>query len=260
MKSQCGFVCRSAIFFGVLTLTGIATAHASTVTIDAEFRGTYNQYGSTVSANTSVANYFSGVLVEPIYNNGTPTEFRNFFSFDVGGALGYPGSYTISSAKLALDNWNKEIGVVQPNGTNVVAYTLFDVTTGTPILIGNEGPKPNPAIFDDLGTGIEYGFELADLFHLGQPETIQLNSSAISQLNSLDRMFTIGGKAGLPVDRTQTTGIFGGSGPGMYDGHSFRTQLILEVETMQVPEPSSLLLSISAGLVGLGLTWRRRWL
>lgn len=257
MKNKCAFVCRSGIFW-LFAVAAIATAHANTVTIDAEFRGTYNQYGSTASANVPVANYFAGVLVDPLYNNGIPTEFRNFFSFDVGGALGYPGSYTISSAKLVLDNWNKEIGVVQPNGTNVVAYILFDVTTSTPVLIGNEGPKPNPAIFDDLGTGIEYGFELADLFHLGEPETIQLNSLAISQLNSLDRMFTIGGRAGLPDDRTQTAGVFGGSGPAMYDGHSFRTQLILEFETTQIPEPSSLLLSISAGLVSLGLSRRRR--
>lgn len=244
MKYSYALVCRSTIA-GLLALTFMTKTHATTVTIDAEYRGNYDQYGSAVTAVTSASNYFTGVYAAPDYNNGVPVEIRNFFSFDVGGKLGYPGAYNISAAKVVLDNWNKEIGVIQPNGSNFVAYELFDVTTSIPLLNGNEGPKPNPAIFEDLGTGITYGFELADLFHLGQPETIELNSAAISQLNNLDRIFTIGGRVRLPLTPTQTTGIFGGSGPGMYEGNSFRTRLILEVETRQIPEPPSLLLFLA---------------
>lgn len=257
MKYQHSFV-RSSTIVGLLTIAAMATAHANTVSIDAEWRGSYNQNGSLLAAANATSNYFSGVLVDPVYNNGVPTEFRNFFSFDVGGTLGYPGTYTISSAKLVLDNWDRDVGVVQPNGTNVVAYALFDVTTPNPFLIGNEGPIPNPAIFDDLGTGTEYGFQLASLYTLGQPVPVDLNAAAIAELNALDRQFIIGGRAALPVVRTQTAGVFGGSGQLAYEGHPFRTQLVLEFETNQVPEPSSLQLVVGAGLAGLALVWRRR--
>lgn len=261
MKYQFSFVRQSAIV-GLLAMATLASAHATTVSIDAKWRGTYNQYGSALATPNATSNYFAGVVVDPIYNSGLPTEFRNFFSFDLGRTIGFPsgdpGGYTISSAKLVLDNWNKEVGVLQPNGTNVVAYALFDVTTGNPFLIGNEGPKPNPAIFDDLGTGIEYGFELADIFHPGEPLTVNLNAAALTELNSLDGLFIVGGRAALPDIRTQTAGVFGGSWEGEYEGHPFRTQLVLEVEPNQVPEPSSLQLALGTGLASLALLRRRR--
>jgi hypothetical protein len=112
---------------------------------------------------------------------------NNFFTFDISGLSG-----TVVSATLNLQRF--EGGSNLGNATQ--SYSLYDVSTDAAVLNFNSGT--NGAIFNDLGSGTNYGNYSVTV--AGDPEEIlnfSLLSSAISDINNAisngSEFFSIGG-------------------------------------------------------------------
>ncbi len=141
-------------------------------------------------------------------------ELRSYFFFDVSDVVA-----VITEARLEVRRYDTTSGST---------LGLFDVSTPAAALIATRGAESNPAIFADLGSGVEYGS-----FVIGPGEStdilsIALDASAIADLNAATGYFAIGGRAlaGGP--------IFASSN---FEPDSVQ-QLVLTVQ--DVPEPGTL--------------------
>lgn len=130
-------------------------------------------------------NYFVGTLKESFTNEYS--SYNNFFTFDVSQVQG-----TVTSATLNLQRF---IGG-SSTGRPTQSYSLFDVSTDAATL--NNTGNSNSTIFDDLGSGQQYGnFNVTVAGLESEILPFSLNTNAIADLNqaiSLDQQFfSIGG-------------------------------------------------------------------
>lgn len=146
------------------------------------------------------------------------TYFNNFFTFDISSLSG-----TVVSATLNLQRY-----FGQSNLGNVTqSYSLYDVSTDAAVLNFNEGT--NSAIFNDLGSGTNYGnYNVTVAGSDTEILNFLLNSSAISDLNNAilanSDFFSVGGT--------------------------------LNLDSETVPEPASILGILT--VAGLGLSRKRK--
>jgi hypothetical protein len=181
--------------------------------------GAYSERGDHNATNT---NYLAGYCTD--CNNGLPgPSFNNFFVFDTSGVQG-----TVTSATLRLRS-----GYVPTGGL----YSVFNVST--PIGTLRADHFGATGIYDDLGSGVQYGNVQISSTDVTGPALIDvlLNDDAIAAINASTGLFALGGTFASEWH------AFGGTNTDE------RRQLILGFATA-VPEPSSVAL---LGL-GLGLT------
>ncbi len=212
-----------------LLLNGVVSA--ATLTLNHSSRGIYGQ-GDLLSGPPSLGTYVVSVALGP----GQQLEItRNFFVFDLSSVTS-----TIIGAELRLQT------LETTNLTNY-SYQVHDISTDPSLL----GVDASPAIFDDLGDGPVYGLtsDFSGLF-----TSVSLNPAGLSALNmSQGQQFAVGGRF-IPEFLA-----------GGFDNALFRnfggvtnptTQLVLELDSAPVPEPSTIFL-FGSGLIGL-IGWQYR--
>lgn len=202
-----------------------SAAQAATTTLTWVDSGSYSAAGFHNSTNT---NYLAGNCVDPWCQQPRQGDFRNFFVFDTAPLAG-----NVTSGILRLRNGFVPVGGV---------YSIFDVTT--PINTLRAGGDGLTGIYDDLGSGVQYGSATAqssDVVGRAFVDVV-LNAQAIAAINAGNGLFAIGGS----FDSTMFA--FGGTNTDE------RRQLILQ--TNDVPEPSSV--ALCALGVGLVAAARRR--
>ena len=211
----------------VLFMTSIAGADTYTMifnTSDNQFDpGVDNQgwWSATASNETIADNYGVGMS-----HSG---EHNNFFSFDISSI-----NQIVISAKLELRRFNYH------SSANSEIYGLFDVSTDAATLNNKNGI--NEDIYDDLGTGINYGeFEVFSNGLSTDVLCFELNEAAISDINSASTgWFSIGGSLlslGSPTHEGVEV-LFGGS----HEDEGIQ-RLVVEV----VPEPASFIMFFVCG-------------
>jgi len=210
-----------------LALVLCTSGFAQTVLINYTDRGWYDPTGFH---NPSNLNY----IVGDFRASHGYDDARNFFVFDLAGI-----TQPIASAKLALFVPGPSIPGYD-SGDPSENYELHDVTTPIASLVAGTG---GVATHTDLGSGVVYGSRTMTAADLGNIVEVELNSSAITALNSSHGLIAIGGSLTTLDDVLNDEYAFAGTSNGPET-----TQLRLSL----VPEPSTfLLLAIGAiSLVG----------
>ena len=181
------------LFFKLIPLimfSGIS--YSSTITLNALSSGWY--YDSGVHNSNTEPNISAGVCVTCLYSG----ESRNYFLFDLSSI-----SEDIVSAELRITSGN------YISSDPFETFSLFDITSDPSILPTNT--SQNLSLFDDLGSGQEYGgYQVQQ--NSDPVISIMLNSFAIDDINSTNSLFAIGGAiTSLDNDLTRTQYVFGGT-------------------------------------------------
>jgi hypothetical protein len=215
----------------ILAFTGAAMSE------NAEYRGLYNESGYH---DSSFDGYYSG---------WDGAEFRSFFVFNI------PALTVATSATLTL--WNPQFSYfsVDPSET----YTLWSVETDIDALVANQ--ENAEGIFDDLGSGVEFGSINITASDDGTYLIINLNEAAIQAINAAaaetdpeKRKLAIGGSVTSLTKGNDAEVIFDGTYTNPGDSNTGPTAARLTINP--VPEPTTaVLLGLSAGAV---LFFRRR--
>ncbi|MBN8530214.1 MAG: IPTL-CTERM sorting domain-containing protein [Caulobacterales bacterium] len=137
-----------------LAALALSAGGAAAETLNSTATGWYQPAGNS---NSGGGNYFTGVQ--------GPDSFRSFIVFTI------PAGTTITAAQLNIFNTASGQG-----GPNVLG--LFEVTTGTPVLVAGTG---GAAAYIDLADGPSYGTAPAPL---GATVNVTLNAAGISAVNA----------------------------------------------------------------------------
>lgn len=208
---------------------------ASAATIDATDSGWYNASGTHVAQND---NYIVGA--------GNGTLYHNFFVFDLTGVTDL-----VVSASLQLYNPDNALpalkGYISPDATET--YALYDVSTAIGTVQASNAGAAGQAVYNDLGSGLEFGQVVVSAADNGSIVSVVLNDDGLAALNAArGGQFALGG-ALTTLGGASTEYLFGFS---MSIGNPEVRQLVME--TSAVPEPGVLLLLGPA----LALALRRR--
>jgi len=143
---------------------------AQTVTLDAIHRGWWNSTGTHTSSNNNTGTGFSS----------TGTEYNSYFIFDLGSLS---GTVLALQIKLELEAW------ISSKSDHTL--TIWDVSTDTGTLEASGSGQPQ--IFDDLGSGSQYGSFHALQSQVGQVLTTALGGDAAAHATTaLGGEFAIG--------------------------------------------------------------------
>ncbi|QSJ20749.1 PEP-CTERM sorting domain-containing protein [Nostoc sp. UHCC 0702] len=197
--------------------------------------GTSNQgWWSTGAGNdNSNDNYFTG-------NLGT-NSYHSFFTFNLGTLA------EVSSATLQIKRYVGE-------GSSTHTLGFFDVSTSANIL-SQKSNNPNLDIYNDLGTGKNYGtFDVSTSGNSEEILSFDLNSEAIADINARSgQSFSIGG-ALLGDLASGDQYLFGYSG-------GWSTKVVVNANSgsvSNVPEPLTLGGTVVAGGMGWWLKRKRK--
>jgi opacity protein-like surface antigen len=178
-----------------------AAAQADTVTLETSYpvddptdRGAFNWSGAIDIGILSGWKGAPGTIAVRafgdggVYSGGTPTSYevqRMYHIFDLSGVE--PG--TITAATLKIPHSNRSYVSYNPSGPGDSSETaaFFDVSTSPDVLRDpdeSQGVTLLNAIWNDLGTGVEYGSFTATSASNGTIEEITLNANAIASLNA----------------------------------------------------------------------------
>ncbi len=228
----------AAVFLLVAGAQG-ALARADVLDISA---GTASKFVSTGQHNYPFdTNFLAGTIAAV----GT---HHNYFIFDMSAL---PANHVVTAAELVLEM--PLGGYLSPDASET--YTLFDVST--PIAQFQQsysaGDASGQAIYADLGTGTALGSATVSVADVQTLVSIPLSAAGVSWINLAGAgMVTLGGAL---------TSL--GHGPDEYEfAFGFtgdNSQRFLRVTTVEVPEPSSLIIAgIAACLVGSWTMVHRR--
>ena len=227
---KCALSVRSLLF----VVAALAAGPAAALTLNSTDRSNVADDGFADPTN---AVYFAG------FSSGQ--ERHNFFVFDLSSIV---SPNIVTAARLELFN------PIYRSAESQETYRVFDVSSAIAALtncctLGASGQ----AVFNDLGSGTEYGNVLVASTDINVDIVIPLNGSAIAAINAaLGNEIAFGGALDLNGSVSLgVEGIFAGSaGSGVSDGNA---RLVL---TLGVPEPSMALL-LTLGLAGLALRRHR---
>jgi hypothetical protein len=215
-------------------LLSSSASKAGTVILNATDSGQYSfdPLSGEASHDPSNENYLAG-------HGGSIVESRNFFVFDLSGVIG-----PITGAELRL--FNPSIGYDSPFPTET--YAVSGVSTPIPVLeAGGFGSGLVP-IFNDLGSGTNYGSRVMSAADSGTVVSISLNSAALDDLNRANGLFAVGGAVTTLHPSSPIEWVFG------FSGSPTDTRQLVLTATGFIPEPSSGLLFVIgiAGMIGCG--------
>lgn len=182
------------------------------------------------------------------------TDYRNYFIFDFSSVAGQ----SIAGATLTISAGNGDYRSYDASETYVISDFL---DPGALAGACNINPTSDcAAIYDDLGSGNEYGQTTVFGSYLAPMPLVEivLNTQAIADINqalsSSSLLFGIGGKL-TTADPTLTQGLWGASGTGEF---SRQPAAYLTLETMPVPLPPTALLMLPTLLVARRLRLREQ--
>lgn len=201
----------------------VAGVPASAATIDATDSGWYNVSGTHF---THIDNYIVGA--------GNGTLYHNFFVFDLTSVTGL-----VVSASLELYNPDNALpslkGYISPDATET--YTLYDVSTPIATVQASNVGAAGQAVYNDLGSGVDFGQLTVSAADNGSIVSIVLNAAGLGALNAaVGGQFALGG-ALTTLGGADTEYVFGFS--VALDNPDVRR---LMIATRAVPEPALLLL------------------
>lgn len=239
-------VCVVALVGLVLPLS---QASAGVVTLNAINRGWYETSGAS-NGTSATNNYLAGDCRGGLCGGGAAADAeRNWFLFNLAGVSG-----VVTSARLLLDNPAAVVGSNGPGFNSDGAsetYSVFDVAAGN---IGSLGTA-SAAIYADLGSGTSFASYNATTADNGTTVSISLNASGLAAI-----MAALGGNFALGGAITTLNGVADNehlfSWTQAISGQAARlTRLEITTDAAAVPEPSSLLLLGSGGILAV---WSRR--
>jgi hypothetical protein len=168
------------------------------VTLNAIFTGWWDNTGYHDPTNPD---YIAGQ-----YDNPPLEKFHDFFVFDLSGI-----THTIASAQLQVSNPSDGYYSTRSSDT----FTLYDDTTALATL---EGPGSGTnqasevAVFNDLGSGTNYGSTTVSSASDGQIVSVNFDSNGVSALNShRGKQWAVGG-ALTTASGTHDQAIFSDTG------------------------------------------------
>lgn len=227
----------------VLMIAAVALVSGSlavqAVVIDSSASGWYRQSDGSCNAPSGNATYIT-VGRTTTAAAGTQT-YRNFFAFDLANVLDEVyGAY--------LEVWNPTGGFFSPvDGAET--YTLFDVETA----VGDLGGQSTD-IYNDLGSGVEFGSYAADASDNGTLLQILLNADAVAAINAArGDAFAVGGAItsldGRDFERFLSNGR----------NDPIQRRLVLDTGTVSrnVPDYASTLTLLGMAIAGMGMFRRR---
>lgn len=153
-----------------------------------------------------------------IVGNVPGADWNDFFVFNISDLSGQ----TVTSAVLSVSPFTG----ASTSGRTTQTYSLFDVSTPVNDLLA-KGNNPDAAIYNDLGTGVNYGTYDVPV-NAASTLNFALNASAINDINAA----IAAGNPNFAIGGTLTGGV--------------------------VPEPSSIALCGIGASLGLLHAWRRR--
>ena len=189
-----------------------AKSDAAIVTLVAQNVGNYNNFGTNEQGFYTLGNV--GGL-----------EFRNFAIFDVSGLSG-----TVLSATLRTNSGDPVLRV------DDIEVFMRSYSGSIPALTAGT------ANFADLGSGNDYGnLLIPGSFPDNSPLSIDLNATAVADINAASGLFAIAGSQPVP---TATSGIF---------GENPADEVFLDVEVpTAIPEPGSWAIVFGIALLAFG--------
>ena len=218
------------IFFLTAFLFLISVSAESATVLQADDMGWYRNDGLHTPANK---NYLAGD-----YNEN---EYRNWFVFDISGMSEYVDNAVLRA--YMIEEPPLYAGYQSPDTWET--WRLFDVATGIDSLVGGTG---GPGAFNDLGTGTVYGFTDVSLDDNGSFVEVNLNSHALSAINSASGLFAIGG-AVVTLDNPLDERIF------WFSDMDYRVELAVN----SVPIPGTAILLFS-GIIGMLSLKRKKYI
>jgi hypothetical protein len=146
----------------------ILNTSAGTIAVSQSSRGWWDETGNHAAGNN---NYIAGVCGSSDACGGDNLDHRNFFVFDLANVGG-----TLNSATLHL--WNPSNGYISPNaGLN---YSVWDVNTSIATVAASGSGRVD--IYNDLGSGANYGAIVATAAANGTFVDIALNANALGYI------------------------------------------------------------------------------
>ncbi|MEH2068103.1 MAG: hypothetical protein V7K47_08040 [Nostoc sp.] len=221
-------ITAAVVGFGLGTLN---TAQAATLSVSASDQGWWAAEGGlNVGNSNDNTNYITG--------NIRATDLRDYFTFNLDNVA------QVSSATLQIQRF-----VGSESGVKTLGF--FDVSTPNDVLSQKEN-SPNDAIYNDLGSGKNYGtFNVSSSGDSNEILNFTLNSDAIADINARSgKFFSIGGALLSNIELSDDY-LFSESGDGTF------AKLVLNVDSATVPEPDVLSGVAIAGVAGLWLRKRK---
>lgn len=219
------------VAFTGLALAAFATSGAATVSIEASVQGIFTSWGQNNKGhNAGPGNILCG--------RDTATVFRNYFVFNLPADLVPPGKQVVAATMTGKLPWH---GYLSTDPTET--WTLFDVSTSSYSVLIDEGTSISNRtdIFNDLGTGSEYGSRMVSIADEPAPNSgpglvsVSLSAPAFfANLNErlVQGSIAIGGSITTLVGNSPQR-IFGFSGYDSFYGG--RALLTLTIDSAPCP-------------------------
>jgi hypothetical protein len=207
---------------------------AAALIIPATDTGWYRDDGTHDPDNV---NYVTGFATDWAISQ-IPTEWRNFFVFDLSG-VGLVSSATLR-AYLVTELGFRGPGYLSPDASET--WGLYDVSTNLGDLTEGAG---GVGAFSDLGSGVAFGQAIVSASDMGSFIEVTLNAAALASIGSAGGLWALGGRL---LD-------LGGADPEVIFAFSDQDPRVELELTRAVPAPTtSFLLALGLG----ALCWTRR--
>lgn len=175
--------------------------------VEASFTGWWDQTGSHSASNP---NYIAGICGSSDGCFGNDTDHHNFFVFNIPS-----GTYSTATLRIynpGVVNGDFADGYICPCGS--LTYQSWDVTTGIADLEATGSGQVG--IYDDLASGILYGWVAVTAASDGTYVDITLNADALAAINAAaGAQWAVGGNTVIPEPGTLTllgTSLLAGAG------------------------------------------------